>query len=219
MTDKEKKFNDLTKAILEYDSDAAMKIAEKAVKEKADLLAAIEVMSEALRTIGDKFAAGEVYLPHLVMASDAMIAATDIFSKVLTPAEMSKNKKGTIVMGTVEGDLHDVGLNIVSMTLTTSGFEVHNLGKDTTVEKFINKAKEVNADIIGASTLLTVTRSKQRDLVDEIKYQKLPYMVMVGGGPVTAQWAKEIDADGYGADSNEAVETAKNLMKKKKKEK
>jgi len=116
----------------------------------------------------------------------------------------------------VEGDLHDVGLNIVAMTLLTSGFEVINLGKDTSVDKFVEKAQQVNADIIGASALLSVTLSKQRDLVDEVKSRKLPFRVMVGGGPVTRQWAEQIGADGYGADAQEAVESAKQLMEEKK---
>ena len=129
---------------------------------------------------------------------------------------MSKIKLGTVVLGTVEGDLHDVGLNIVSMALLTSGFEVFSLGKDTPVDKFIEKAQQVNADIIGASVLLSVALAKQRDLVDEVRLRKLPFKVLVGGGPVTRQWAEQIGADGYGVDADEAVESAKKIMAEKK---
>jgi trimethylamine corrinoid protein len=100
----------------------------------------------------------------------------------------------------------------VAMSLRTAGFEVHIVGKDTQVDRFIDKAQQVEADIIGASALLTVTRSKQRDLVDEIKLRNLPFKVMVGGGPVTREWAAEIGADGYGEDSEEAIESAKKIM-------
>lgn len=209
-------FEELCNAIKTFDEETAKKTALKAVDEKLDLMKGIAQMSEALREIGDKFAAGELYLPHIVLASDAMIAASEIFEEHIPKEEFDKSIKGTIVMGTVEGDLHDVGLNIVSMQLRTAGFQVHNIGKDTKVEQFIAKAKEVEADIIGASSLLSVARTKQRDLIDEIKYQNLPFKVMVGGAPVTREWAKEIDADGYGEDSDEAVETAVALIDQKK---
>ena len=205
-------FEELCNAIKTYDEESAKKAALKAVEEKADLVQGIKEMSDALRAIGDRFSAGELFLPHMVLAADAMMAASDIFEEHIPIEELDKTKVGTVVMGTVEGDMHDVGLNIVCIQLRTSGFKVHSLGKDTKVEQFIAKAKEVGADIIGASTLLTVTRSKQRDLVDEVKRQNVPYKVMVGGGPVTREWAAEIGAHGYGEDAEEAVESAKEII-------
>jgi len=207
-------FEELCDAIRTFDEEAAKKAANKAVEEKGDLMKGIQEMSTALREIGDKFSARELFLPHVVLAADAMTAATNIFEEHIPKEELAKHRVGTVVTGTVEGDLHDVGLNIVCMSLKTAGFEVHSLGKDTKVEQFINKAKEVNADIIAASTLLTVTRSQQRDLVDEVKSQSLPFKVMVGGGPVTREWAAEIGADGYGEDADEAVEHAKELIER-----
>ena len=209
-------FEALCNAVANYDEEEAKKIAKEAVEAKLDLIQGIKLMSEVLRGIGERFHAGELFLPHLVMASDAMLAAVHVFEEHIPKHDLAKTRLGTIVMGTVEGDLHDVGLNIVAMTLLTSGFEVFNVGKDTSVDKFIEKAQQVNADIIGASALLSVTLSKQRDLVDEVKLRKLPFRVMVGGGPVTRQWAEQIGADGYGADAQEAVESAKQLMEGKK---
>jgi len=209
-------FEALCNAIANYDEEGAKKIAKEAVEAKLDLIQGIKLMSEVLRGIGERFHCGELFLPHLVMASDAMLAAVHVFEEHIPKDDLAKTRSGTIVMGTVEGDLHDVGLNIVAMTLLTSGFEVINLGKDTSVDKFVEKAQQVNADIIGASALLSVTLSKQRDLVDEVKSRKLPFRVMVGGGPVTRQWAEQIGADGYGADAQEAVESAKQLMEEKK---
>ena len=209
-------FEALCHAIESYDEEGAKRIAKEAVEAKLDLIQGIKRMSEVLRGIGERFHSGELFLPHLVMASDAMLAAVHVFEEHIPKDDLTKTRLGTIVIGTVEGDLHDVGLNIVSMALLTSGFEVFNLGKDTSVDRFIEKAQQVNADIIGASALLSVTMSKQRDLVDEVKSRKLPFKVMVGGGPVTRQWAERIGADGYGADAQEAVESAKNMMEEKK---
>jgi methanogenic corrinoid protein MtbC1 len=215
MAKEEEIFDDLCNAIRAYDEEGAQKAAQKAIEQKADLIRGIKEMSTTLGEIGEKFHSGELFLPHLVLASDAMLAAVRIFEVHIPQEELARTKQGKVVIGTVEGDLHDVGLNIVSMSFLTSGFEVYNLGKDTSVEKFIEKAQQVNADIIGASALLTVTMSKQKDLVDEIKYRKLPFKVMVGGGPVTREWASEIGADGYGEDSQEAVESARTIMKTK----
>ena len=208
-------FEQLCNAITNYDEEGAKQIAQKAVEAKANLVKGIKLMSETLKGIGERFHCGELFLPHLVMASDAMVAAVHVFEEHIPKEDLAKTKLGTVVMGTVEGDLHDVGLNIVSMALLTSGFEVFNLGKNISVDKFIEKARQVNADIIGASALLSVTISGQRDLVDEVKLRKLPFKVMVGGGPVTRQWAEQIGADGYGTDSEEAVESAKKLMEQK----
>ena len=215
MTSQKEVFEELCNAILNYDEEGAKKSAEKAVEAKADLVKGIKLMSDVLKGIGERFHSGELFLPHLVMASDAMLAAVHVFEKHIPKEEFAKTKLGTVVMGTVEGDLHDVGLNIVSMGFLTSGFDVLNLGKDISVDKFIDKAQQVNADIIGASALLSVTMSRQRDLVDEVKSRKLPFKVMVGGGPVTRQWAEQIGADGYGADAEDAVESAKKLMAQK----
>lgn len=215
MSNQKEIFEELCNAIANYDEEGAKNVAKKAVEAKADLLKGIKLMSDVLKGIGERFHCGELFLPHLVMASDAMLAAVHVFEEHIPKEELAKTKLGIVVMGTVEGDNHDVGLNIVSMAFLTSGFEVLNLGKDIPVDKFIEKAQQVNADIIGASALLTVTMSIQRDLVDEVKSRKLPFRVMVGGGPVTRQWAEQIGADGYGADSEEAVESAKKIMEEK----
>lgn len=208
-------FEQLCVAVINYNEEEAKIIAHSAVEAKVNLVEGINLMSETLKGIGERFHSGELFLPHLVMAADAMMAAVHVFEKHIPKEERDKGKMGTIVMGTVQGDVHDVGLNIVSMGLLTCGFEVFNLGKDVSVDKFIERAEQVDADIIGASALLTVTMSRQKDLVDEVRSRNLPFKVMVGGGPVTRQWAEEIGADGYGADSLEAMESAKKLMDQK----
>lgn len=208
-------FKELCDAIRSFDEEDAKKAAEAAVEKKADLMKAIKEMSDTLSGIGEQFHRGELFLPHLVMAGDAMDAAMKVFEGHLSKEDVAKSRIGTVVIGTVEGDVHDIGLNIVAMRLRTSGFEVHNLGKDTSVSRFVEKAQQVGADIIGASALLTVTRSKHKDLVDEVKQRKLPFKVMVGGGPVTREYAHQIGADGYGEDAEEAVTEAKRIMQEK----
>jgi len=208
-------FKELCDAIRSFDEGNVKKAAEAAVEKKADLMKAIKEMSDTLAEIGEQFHRGELFLPHLVMAGDAMDVATKVFEGHLSKEEMSKSKHGTVVIGSVEGDLHDIGLNIVAMRLRTSGFEVHNLGKDVPVNRFVEKAQQVGADIIGASALLTVTRSKHKDLVDEVRQRNLPFKVMVGGGPVTREYAQQIGADGYGEDAEEAVAEAMRIMDEK----
>ncbi len=208
-------FEELCNSIRAFDEEGTKKVAQKAVEKNVDLLKGIKEMSATLVEIGERFHSGELFLPHLVLASDAMLAALHIFEEHIPKEELAKTKLGKVVIGTVEGDLHDVGLNIVSMALFTSGFEVHNVGKDIAIDKFIDKAQQSGADIIAASALLTTTMSKQKDLVEEVRLRNLPFKVMVGGGPVTREWAKGIGADGYGKDGMEAVEEAKRLMKEK----
>lgn len=209
------RFKELCESIRNFDTEEGRKVAKETLDKKEDLMKAIKAMSDELAEIGEKFQRGEIYLPHLVMAADVMDEVIRIFEPFLSAEEVSKSKLGTVVMGTVEGDLHDIGLNIVTMRLKTSGFEVHNLGKDVPVNRFIEKAHQVGADIVGASTLLTVTRSKLKDLVDEVKMRKLPFKVMVGGGSVPREFADRIGADGYGEDAEEAVKDAKRIMKEK----
>ncbi len=204
----------LKQAILSYDAKAATKAAEEAVGEKIDLKKLLNVATEALRELGMKFSQGEIFLPHLVMAADAMESATKVF-RVLMP----KGKKighGKIVIGVVEGDMHDIGKSIVSALLKSAGFEVYDVGRDISAEKFIEKAEEVGADIIASSALMTVTMPKQKELEGELRRLGLKekYKTIVGGGPVTPEWAKEIGAEGFGRTAFDAVKIVEELLGK-----
>ena len=214
MTSEKEIIEELSDAIRTYDEERAKKVAQVAVEAKIDLVKTIGEISDTLRDVGEKFHCGEIFIPHLVMAGDAMIAAVKIFELNMSKEDLEKTRLGTVVIGTVEGDEHDIGLNLVVMSLTTAGFKVHNLGKNVQTQRFIDKAIEVNADIIGASTLLSVSMYKQKELVEEVKEKNLACKVLVGGGPVTAKWAEEIGADGYGADATEAVAIAKKVIER-----
>ena len=204
----------LRNAILTYDEDAAKAAAEQAVKTKVDPMTAIRSLSSAISEVGERFHRQEIFLPHVVMAADAMQAAVDIIHQSMSSEEVSKSTLGTIVVGTVEGDLHDIGKNIVMMMLVSAGFEVVDLGRDVKVDDFIRRANEVKADMIAVSCLMTTTMPYQREVVEELKRLNLrdKFKVIIGGGPVTQGWADAIGADGYGEDAYAAVDVAKRLL-------
>ena len=204
---------ELQDAIIEYDEAKAREKAQKVLDAGIDATAAIEIaVGGSASIVGQKFDSGEYFLPHLVMAADAMTAATEVLQTAI-PAEKIQAKK-VVVIGTVEADLHSVGKNIVAMMMKSGGFDVHDMGVDVKSSAFINKAKEVKADIIALSSLLTTTMPYQRELIEELQAFNLrdKYKVMVGGGPVTEAWADEIGADGFGRDAMEALDVAKQLI-------
>ncbi len=212
---KQRILEELEQAILNYDAEGARRAAEKALEAGIDPLLAIEEgAAKGVRTVGERFHRGEVFLPHLVMAGDAMTEAVKTLEKAMPKEKAKMAKRRIVVLGTVEGDIHDIGKNIVGSMLTAAGFEVHDVGKDVSVEEFVEKAQEVEADIIAASALMSTTRPVQRELIEELNRLGLKdrFKVMVGGGTVSNQWAEGIHADGYGKDASEAVEVAKKLL-------
>jgi corrinoid protein of di/trimethylamine methyltransferase len=205
----------LSEAVLSFDADAAAKAAKNAVDDNINPVTAIEKgLAVGLREIGDKFEAGELWLPHLVLGAEAMEAAIKVLEAHMPKSELESTSKGTVVIGTVEGDIHDLGLRIVASMLRANGFTVYDMGCDTPSLSFISKAKEVDADIIAVSSLMTTTMPFMRDLIDSLKAAGIrdKYKVMVGGGPVSVEWAKAIGADAYGKDAAEAVRIAKSLL-------
>jgi len=205
----------LSEAVLSFDADAAANAAKDAVDAGVNPVTAIEKgLALGLREIGDKFEAGELWLPHLVLGAEAMEAAIKVLEAHMPRSELESTSKGTVVIGTVEGDIHDLGLRIVASMLRANGFTVHDLGCDTPSLNFISKAREVDADIIALSSLMTTTMPFMRDVIDALNSAGLRdrYKVLVGGGPVTREWAQAIGADGYGKDAAEAVRVAKELL-------
>jgi len=218
LVDKEELFKKMQKAIYDYDKEGAVALAKEALASGIDPLEAVEKgFAVAIRDLGDKFDRMEIFLPELVMGAEAMKAAVDVLKEAITAKGETLEKKGTVVIGTVEGDIHDIGKTIVVAMLQAAGFEVVDLGKDVPIPTFVKRAEEVNADIIGASALLTTTMPRQKDLIEYLEtYGKRDkYFVIVGGAPTTKEWAKEIGADGQGKDAAEAVRLCEELMKKK----
>ena len=210
-------FEAMVEATVAGDEERCVALAEQAVGQGLDLFRAIrEGYSRGMQIIGDRFGRLECYLPQVVLSADAMTAAlAKIKPHLLGGGE--RTSEGVIVLGTIQGDIHDLGKNIVKIMLQAAGFEVHDLGNDVPVRRFIEKAEETAADIIAASAILTTTMSFMPDMIATLKELGLrdKYRVMVGGAPVIAQWAGEIGADGYGEDALAAVEVARRLMRGK----
>ncbi|MEM1550264.1 MAG: cobalamin-dependent protein, partial [Candidatus Methanomethylicia archaeon] len=157
---------------------------------------------------------GEIFLTELAIAAEAMKEALKIFEPAILKSGRERKVLGRIVIGTVEGDIHDIGKNIVSTLLMASGFEVIDLGVDVPVEVFVEKVKELKPDILALSALMTTTMIKMVDVIKALEREGLrdKVKVMIGGAPTSKDWAREIGADGHGVDAIEAVEVAKKLI-------
>jgi len=205
---------DLKKAILDYAEDQAQEATRKIIEAKIDPLQVMnQTIAEAARELGEKFENGEIFLPHLVMAGDVMAKVSELLESTLEAGSIEQMGVKTIVIGTVQSDVHSIGKDIVAMLLKANGFKIVDLGVDVPCEEFLRQAKAHSADIIALSSLLTTTMPFQREVIQilEAMEERGNYKVLVGGGPVTGGWADEIGADGYGKDAIEAVETAKRL--------
>lgn len=203
----------LKEAIIALEDDQAATIAEKVVASDIDPKLAIRyTIADAALAIGEKFDAGEYFLPHLVMSGDLMDVITKILERNIPKSEVDKKK--VIVIATVQADMHSVGKNLVSTMLKSVGFDVVDMGVDVPSATIIAKAKEKNADIIALSSLLTTTMPYQKEVIDDLVSMGLRdrFKVMIGGGPVTREYAEKIGADGYGRDAIEAVDVAKKML-------
>ena len=215
----EKIFEDLKNAIVELDDEKAVKGAKDMLAQGIDPLEGIEKgLSPGMQIIGDKFDRMEVYLPELIRAGNTFNAAMKILEPEIAKGGKAKKSSGTVVLGTVSGDIHKIGKDILAMLMKVRGFDVHNLGEDVSMSTFINKAVEVSADIIGMSSLLTTTMPGQKEVIDLLTEKGIRdrFIVMVGGGPVSQEWAQEIGADGYAETAEQAIVLAEELIAGKK---
>ena len=215
MSSVDKVLREIAKAVVNLDVDGALEASKRALSMGVDPVDIVERgVSEGLRVVGDKFERGEFFLMHLIIAAEA---AKRVMEEVVEPVLLGRRsgkRLGVVVIGTVEGDIHDIGKSIVATMLKAAGFEVHDLGCDVPVDEFVKKAKEVDADIVAASALLSTTMRVQRDLVRALEEAGMRgrVKVLVGGAPVTREWAEEIGADGYAENAVEAVREAKRLL-------
>jgi len=210
--EKEQLIEEAGKSIIDADKAKAKELAKSAIAAGMDPLEVInEGFSVGIAKVGDLFGRGELFLPELILSAEAMKVATDILNAALP---QGAKKRGKVVMGTAQGDIHDIGKSMVVSFLQANGFEVYDVGRDVETQKFIDKAQEVDADIIGMSALLTTTMSGQKTLIEELKKAGLRdrFKVMVGGAPATQRWADRIGADAYGVDAADAAEKAMKLL-------
>lgn len=201
-------------AILNCDEVAAVEVAKRSLVEGVSPIDMLnDGFSAGIREMGERFGRGESFLPELIMAANSMKAATDILNEAIN-ASGSNQKKGVMVIATVEGDVHDIGKGIVISLLKTQGIDVIDIGRDVPVNKIIEKAVEVNADIIGTCALLTTTMINQKKLEDELRARDLKsrFKTMIGGAPCTRRWADKIGADAYAEDAADAVKLALQML-------
>lgn len=211
---KEELFVKIKKAIIDGDKEEAQRLAKEAVIENLDLNEVIEKgYVPGIQEVGELWEKGEYFLPELISSAECMKAAMGVMQPELRKAKIEMKSQGKIIIGTVEGDIHDIGKNLVSSMLSANGFEVIDLGADVKLEKFIEKAESENADFICLSALLTTTMLGQKKVVQMIKDKDLSgrFKVLVGGAPVNQKWADDIGANGYAENAMIAVRVAKKL--------
>jgi methanogenic corrinoid protein MtbC1 len=206
----------LKKAIWEYDSQSAENLARNLIEEGAKPLAVLDVLTEAIRQVGDRFGNGELWLPDLVGAANAMQAAMPIIEKALKDTGSQRVSLGVVVIGTVFGDIHNIGKDMVSTLLTAAGFEVHDIGVNVPAEHFTRAIVECKADMLAMSALLTTTAAEQRKTISLLEKEGMrkAVKVIVGGGALTSGFAEDIGADGYEPTAPGAVKLATRLLGK-----
>ncbi len=211
----EELFHKMAQSILDGDSDAAVALAKQSIETGVDPLDAItKGFVVGVNQVGESFSCGQAFLPELVMAGEAMKAAVATLEPEMQKRGTKRQVYGKVVLATVEGDIHEIGKSLVGTMLGASGFQVYDLGVDVPAAKIIAKVKEVDANLVGLSALLTTTMVKQKEVIDELDKQGLrkKVKVMVGGAPVTRDWVQKIEADGYSEDAIGAVGLAKQLV-------
>jgi len=212
----EELFKAMAQSIIDGDDEQAGELARKALEMGIDPLDAIDRgFVPGVDFVGDQFSCGDAFLPELVMAGEAMKTAVSALEPEMSRRGSQREVQGVVVLATIQGDIHDIGKTLVGTMLSSSGFKVHDMGVDVPVANLVAKAREVDADIVAVSSLLTTTMVRQRDVVKLLDEMGLrPKMkVMVGGAPVTREWVAEIGADGYSEDAIGAVTVAKELVK------
>jgi len=215
---KEEIFEDLLRAVVDLDEEKGKRAGVKLIEEKINPVEGIEKgLSKGMKVIGEMFNKSEIYLPEMIMAADVFGSVMEILKPHISAESLDKVKRGTVVIGTVKGDIHAIGKNIVAMLLETAGFTVYNLGEDVATSTFIEEARKVKADILGLSSLLTTTMPAQKDVIDILKEtgERDKYTILIGGAPTSQDWADEIGADGYGETAESAVSLASELVAKK----
>jgi len=210
---KEQLLEDARKAIIDSDNSKAEEVAKAALDGGIDPLVLLnQGFVPGINEVGDLFGRGVLFLPELMLAAEAMKTAVAICNEALPQEKIEK--KGKIVIATVEGDVHDIGKAIVVSLLRAHSFEVYDLGRDVPIQEIIEKAKEVDADIIGTSALLTTTMEAQKKLEKALREANLRdrFKTIVGGAPATQRWADRIGADAYAEDGGDAVKKMKQLL-------
>lgn len=207
-------FTQITNSLIDGEPEDTYALTQQALAAGIEPMTIIrEGLMPGMNAVGDKFSCGEYFLPDLIIAADGMRSAMELLEPELRARQQTLDSPGTVVLGTVAGDIHEIGKSLVGTMLSANGFKVHDLGVNVPTSSFIQKVKETGANILGMSALLTTTMTVQREIIQELTEAGLrnQVKVMVGGAPVTRSWAEEIGADGYAEDALGAVQLARKL--------
>jgi corrinoid protein of di/trimethylamine methyltransferase len=206
----------LREAVIVGEPDQARGLAAQALEADIEPLTAIdEALNPGMQVVGDRYESGQYFIPDLMMAAEAMKAAMAVFGPALVARQEQRQVLGTVVIGTVEGDIHEIGKSLVATMLGASGFEVHDLGVDVPAAEFVKRVQETSANIVGLSALLTTTMRNQEAVVEALEEAGLrdQVKVIIGGAPAGPEWAETIGADAYAENANEAVDVVKQLVR------
>jgi corrinoid protein of di/trimethylamine methyltransferase len=210
-------FQKIAQTLIEGDPDACVELTQEALDAGVQAMAIIrQGLMPGMDVVGEKFSSGEYFLPDLIIAADGMQQAMELLEPKLQANQQTLEVAGTVVLGTVKGDIHEIGKSLVGTMLSANGFKVHDLGVNVPTEKFVAVVKETGANLVGLSALLTTTMTVQGQVIEALNEAgvRAQVKVMVGGAPVTRSWAEEIGADGYAEDAMGAVAMARNLVDK-----
>ncbi len=213
--DKEELFKNLAKCVVDGDEDGAKRWAEEAIKNNIDAYEAIiKGLAEGMRAVSQLYEKGEYYVPEVLLSASAMNVAVDILKPHIKVDKTAKPT--TVVLGVVEGDIHDIGKNLVKIMLDSAGFKVIDLGKDVPLIEFVKAVKEQGAEVIGMSALMTTTMPGMKKVVELLASEgyRDKVKIMIGGAPTTMEYAKSIGADSWGKDASEAVGIVRTLTAK-----
>ena len=209
-------YDNLKKAITEYDAPKAESLAREVIRKNQDLIKALDALTDAVRQVGEGFGKGELFLPDIVGAAEAMTAATPILEEEIKKRGVERESLGSVVIGTVYGDIHTIGKTMVATMLTVEGFTVHDAGINVSAEQFLERLKQHEAEILAMSAILTTTAQEQRKVIETLKKEGLrdKIKIMVGGGAITQEFSDSIGADGYDPTAPGAAKLARRLIGK-----
>lgn len=203
----------LSESMIALQGDKTQDLVQQALAQKIAPFAIMNCLSDAMKRIGERFASGDCFIPELILSGRTFQQAMMLLEPVLQGAKTAR-ARGKVVLGTVKGDLHDLGVKLVALTLSADGFDVVNLGSDVSAETFVDEVREQRPQILGLSALLTTTLHQQQAVIESLQGSNLRHevKVMVGGAPVTQAWANTIGADAVGFDAIDALEKARALL-------